>query len=335
MVRIGILGVAHLHVESYIDNLRATGAAVTGMWDVDPLRARSWGARHQVVVHDDIDRLLADGLDGVVVCSETVHHRDLVERAADAGCAVLCEKPLGVAYEDTARIVAVCDRAGVSLMTAFPMRFHPAVRQLQELVSTGGLGRLRALSGTNQSVMPLRERSWFADPTLAGGGAMMDHVVHLADLFCWLLDAVPEHVYAVGNRIVHGDVVTVETSGLVLLDYADGTFASIDCSWNRPLDFPGWGGLELSAVGDGGIVDVDPFSQRLTRFGGGRPYGWLPWGLDTNQLMIDEFVAAIQEEREPAVTGRDGAVATAVALAAMESAAVGEPVPWPRSTPAS
>jgi predicted dehydrogenase len=177
--------------------------------------------------------------------------------------------------------------------------------------------------------MPLRERAWFADPSLAGGGAMMDHIVHLADLFCWLLDAVPEQVYAVSNRVVHSDVVNVETSGLVMLTYPDGVFASIDCSWNRPLDYPTWGGIGLSIVGDGGSVEVDAMRQRLTRFGGGRPFGWTPWGVDTNQSMIEEFLAALEQRREPAVTGRDGLIATTVALTALESAASGAPVRWP------
>jgi predicted dehydrogenase len=329
MLRIGILGVAHLHVDAYVDNLRSAGADVAGVYDPDSSRARSWGVRHGVTVHHDLDQLLAGGLDGVVVCSETVHHRGLVERAAAAGCAVLCEKPLGVAQGDSARIVAACEEAGVTLMTAFPVRFHPAVRQLRALVAAGGLGELRAFSGTNQSVMPLRERAWFADPALAGGGAMMDHVVHLADLFCWLADAAPEEVYAVGNRIVHSEVVSVETSGLVMLDFADGVFASIDCSWNRPLDYPTWGGIGLSVVGERGTVEVDAMRQRLTRFGGGSPFGWTQWGVDINQRMIDEFLAAARERRQPAVTGRDGLVATTVALAALESAASGVPVPWP------
>jgi predicted dehydrogenase len=188
---------------------------------------------------------------------------------------------------------------------------------------------VRALAGTNQSVMPLRERAWFADPALAGGGAMMDHIVHLADVFCWLLGAAPERVYAVGNRIVHSDVVPVETSGVVMLDFPGGVFASVDCSWNRPLDYPTWGGIGLSVVGDRGTVEVDPMRQRLTRFGGGDTFGWIPWGVDINQLMIEEFLAAVRERREPAVTGREGLVATTVALAALESAAAGTPIAWP------
>jgi predicted dehydrogenase len=329
VLRIGILGVAHLHVDAYIGNLRAAGAEVVGVHDRDATRARAWGARFGVAVHDDLAGLLSAHLDAVVVCSETAFHAELVEAAAAAGCAVLCEKPLGVGYTDSARIVVACDQAGVLLMTAFPVRFSPAVQRLRTLVGSGGLGELRALSGTNQSVMPVRERAWFADPVLAGGGAMMDHVVHLADVFCWLLDAAPEQVYAVGNRIVHSDVVTVETSGLVVLDYAGGVFASIDCSWNRPLDYPTWGGIGLSVVGDGGTVEVDAMRQRLTRFGGPAAFGWTPWGVDTNQRMIDEFLAAVHEGRQPAVTGRDGLIATTVALAALESSATGEPVRWP------
>jgi predicted dehydrogenase len=328
-MRVGILGVAHLHVDEYIGNLRAAGAEVVGVHDRDGLRARMWGERFDVPVYEDLDRLLSARLDAVVVCSETAHHVDLVDKAATAGCAVLCEKPLGTGREDSARIVAACEAAGVPLMTAFPVRFHPAVRQLRALVGSGELGALRALNGTNQSVMPLRERSWFADPVLAGGGAMMDHIVHLADVFGWLLGTTPERVYAVGNRIVHAEVVTVETSGLVMLDYAGGVFASIDCSWNRPLDYPTWGGIGLSVVGDGGTVEVDAMRQRLTRFGGAPSFGWTPWGVDINQLMIDDFLGAVREGREPSVSGRDGLIATTVALAALESAASGAPVPWP------
>lgn len=328
-MRIGILGVAHLHVDAYIGNLRAAGADVVGVHDHDALRGRMWGAQFDVPVHGEVDGLLAANLDAVVVCSETVHHASLVVKAAEAGCAVLCEKPLGVGAEDSTRIVTACEQAGVQLMTAFPVRFSPAVRQLEALVRGGGLGALRALSGTNQSVMPMRERSWFVDPALAGGGAMMDHVVHLADVFCWLLGAAPERVYAVGNRIVHSEVVTVETSGLVMLDYAGGVFASIDCSWNRPLDYPTWGGIGMSVVGDGGTIEVDAMRQRLTRFGGGQSFGWTPWGVDINQLMIDDFLSAVRERRTPAVSGRDGLIATTVALAALESVATGAPVLWP------
>ncbi len=326
MERIGILGVAHLHVDAYVRNLREAGAQVVGVYDRDAARGAAWARKYEVAYYSDADELLAQGVDGVLVCAETLYHRELVEKAAEAGAAVLCEKPLGVDMEDSQAIVRSCREAGVPLMTAFPLRFDKSLSQVRDLVISGQLGQARAFSGTNQSVMPMRERSWFADGALAGGGAMMDHIVHLADAYSWIMGTPPEEVYAVSNRIVHSESVTVETSGLVMLTYPGGVFASIDCSWNRPLNYPTWGGMTLSVVGDGGTADADLFSQRLTQFGGDQNFGWIQWGLDTNQLMIDDFLASIRDSRKPAVSGRDGLIATAVAIAALESASTGAPV---------
>ncbi|MCL1839248.1 MAG: Gfo/Idh/MocA family oxidoreductase [Propionibacteriaceae bacterium] len=325
MLRVGFLGAAHLHADAYVQNLRTAGAQVVGVYDWVPIRALWWGQKFGVAPFDELEALLTD-CDAVVVCSETAFHADLVEQAASAGCAVLCEKPLGTNYADSAQIVSACERAGVVLMTAFPMRFHPGFQQLHTMVTGGQLGRLLACIGTNQSVMPMQERAWFANSRLSGGGAIMDHVVHLADLYGWLLQAEPQQVYASANQIVHAGVVDVETSGLVLLDYAEGVYASIDCSWNRPLDYPSWGGIGLSVVGERGSIEVDAMSQRLTRFGGSGPFGWLDWGTDVNQLMVEEFLAAAREGRQPLVTGQDGLRATAIALAARESAATGNSV---------
>jgi predicted dehydrogenase len=328
-MRIALLGVAHPHVDNYLTNLRVAGAEVVGAYDHNAERGASWAQAHGVAFEDDPARLFDKKPDGVVITSETAFHLDLVEQAASAGAAVLCEKPLGVGHRDSERIVRVCERAGVSLMTAFPMRFHPAVRRVREMVVSGGLGTLRALTGNNQGVIPTKEWAWFTDPALAGGGAIMDHVVHLADIFCWISQSAPATVYAVSNRIVHADSVTVETGGLMTITFASGVFASIDCSWSRPLTYPTWGEAAFSAVGDAGTVEVDLTVQRLTRYGGAGTVAWLPWGASINQAMVDEFLLALQERRMPAVTGRDGAVATAVAVAAMESAASGEVVEVP------
>lgn len=325
-MRIAILGVAHLHVDAYVQNLRNAGAEIVGVFDWDVERGATWARDESVPYFASAEALVAEGVDGVVVCSETVHHRRLVEIAAAAGAAVLCEKPLGVGPEDSEAIVRACREVGVRLMTAFPTRFSPAARRVERMVREGELGRVLSFTGTNQSVMPMRERSWFADKTLAGGGAMMDHIVHLADLYNWMVGAEPVEVYAVSNRIVHTEVVTVETSGLVVVTYENGVFATIDCSWNRPLDYPTWGGLAFSVVAEAGTVEADLFRQQLVQYGGRRALSWVDFGLDTNQLMIDEFLASIREDRAPAISGEAGLSATRVALAALESAATGLPV---------
>lgn len=323
-MRIGILGVAHLHVDAYFDKLVVGETEVVGVYDRDAERGRSWAAQHGVVFFSEADRLLRSGLDGVIVCAETAFHGALIARAAEEGVAVLCEKPLGVSRQDTDAIVQTCDSAGVVLMPAFPMRFHPAVQRARQMVHAGELGRVRVLVGTNQGVIPPPERSWFTDKALAGGGAIMDHVVHLADVFCWVLGAVPDTVYALANRVMHPDLASVETGGVVVLNYGDGTFASIDCSWDRPARYPSFGEAGFRIVGDSASLVVDATSERLTVFGGEKTVAWRSFGPQLNQLMINEFLAAIREHRSPAVSGRDGQVATHVALSALASALTGE-----------
>ena len=202
--------------------------------------------------------------DGVVVCAENALHRGLVELAARAGAHVLCEKPLATTLGDAQAMIDACAAAGVNLMTAFPVRFSPAFGALQQAVNNGSLGSVLAVTGTNNGRIPLDQRAWFVDPELAGGGSLMDHTVHVADLLDALLSpARASRVYAAANRVLHHDLVSVETAGLVSIGYDNGVCATIDCSWSRPLTYPTWGGLTLQVVGAGGLAEMDAFGQRV------------------------------------------------------------------------
>jgi predicted dehydrogenase len=152
----------------------------------------------------------------------------------------------------------------------------------------------------------------------------MDHTVHLADVTRWWLGVEPNEVYAETNHILHPQV-DVETGGLVTLGFGNGVFATIDCSWSRPHNFPTWGGLEIEVVGTEGVFTIDAFAQRFDLWSRGQT-SWVDWGSDTNQLMIDHFAGAVGGEHDVFVTGRDGLRATQIALAAYRSAAAGQPV---------
>ena len=90
MTRIGILGVAHMHIDAYTENVRAAGAEIVGAYDWDGERGRAWCQRHNVRFFADISALLDAAPDGVIICSETSFHRQLAEHAArpaSASCA--------------------------------------------------------------------------------------------------------------------------------------------------------------------------------------------------------------------------------------------------------
>ncbi len=327
-MKIGIMSFAHHHAEWYIENLRnLAGVEIAGVADDDSHRARGFAERYGVPYAPGYEALLDGRPDGVIVASENSHHRGLVEMAAAAGVHILCEKPLATTLPDARAIVEACDRAGVLLMTAFPMRFSAPLLALKQQLESGELGEVYAFNGVNQGELPTAHRDWFVDKELAGGGAIIDHTVHLVDIMRWYLGSEVEEVYAQSNRIIYGDQVDVETGALEMLRFRNGVFATIDASWSRPPYWPTWGGLAFELVTERGAILVDAFSQNLTvyRHDVGRA-NWLYWGSDANQAMIAEFVAAIREQRQPLVTGVDGYRAVEVALAAYDSAASGEPV---------
>lgn len=330
-MKLGILSFAHLHAEAYAHHLSAMpGIDFLGIADEDLVRGETFAQRYATRCFPSYEALLAERPDGVIVCSENVRHRSLVELAARAGVNVLCEKPLATTLADGQAMLETCQQAGVVLMTAFPMRFSAPVAEVKALLASGRLGRILACTATNQGQNPKRYRAWFVDKALAGGGSVFDHTVHLADILRWYLGSEVVEVYAQTNRIIHRDEVEVETGGLLLLTFADGTFASIDCSWSRPQNYPTWGGLTFDLICERGVANVDAFSQNMVYYSNGdQPASWIPWGSDADQAMLGEFIAAIAEKRAARVTGYDGYKAMEVALAAYGSAELGKPVVLP------
>jgi 1,5-anhydro-D-fructose reductase (1,5-anhydro-D-mannitol-forming) len=332
-MRVGLMSFAHLHVASYARVLSGLpGVEVLasdpdhGSRPVGESGGPELAAELGVPYVDSYRGLLDWRPDAVVVCAENARHRELVELAAAAGAHVLCEKPLATTEEDARAMIAACAAARVSLMVAYPVRFSPAFTALRATVAAGGLGEVVAATGTNNGRIPIGNRAWFVDGPLAGGGAMMDHTVHLADLLdCLLSGTPPVSVHATTNRLLHADRVAVETGGLVSIRYADDLIATFDCSWSRPDSYPTWGGLTLQLVGTAGIADLDAFGSRVVGHASGRPL-WLPYGTDTDELMIAEFVDAVATGRRPQPDGEAGLRSLQIALAGYESVRTGRPV---------
>jgi predicted dehydrogenase len=212
-------------------------------------------------------------------------------------------------------------------MTAFPMRFSAPLLEIKARFDHGDFGDIYCFNATNQGELPTKYRAWFVDPTLAGGGAIMDHTVHLVDIMRWFTGSEVETMYARSNRIFHADEVEVETGALEMLTFENGVFATIDASWSRPQYWPTWGGLTFEMVTQRGAVVVDAFRQNLNVYRHDwQRSNWAYWGSDMNHAMVREFASAIREDRPPLVTGLDGLRAVEATLAAYESDRTGQTV---------
>lgn len=328
-LKIAVLSFAHGHALSYIAALQAMpdielmttdpdGAAAPD----DALRGAALAAHLGVAYVETYADAFAWHPDAVIVTAENARHRDLVLQAADAGVHVLCEKPLATTVADAEAMQEACSRAGVTLTVAYPVRFAPEFRDALAQLRSGSLGRVIGVTGINNGKLPA-DRAWFTDPDLAGGGALVDHVVHCADLLDELLGEPAASVRAVSNGILHAEHdLAVETGGMVTVTYPSGVIATIDCSWSWPKSSPTWGGLTLQIVAERGTVTVSPFAKGVA---GHTADGesWTPTGPDLDALLLAAFIAGVREGRQVQPDSGVGIRTVEIVKAAQASAAEG------------
>ncbi|RYG35283.1 Gfo/Idh/MocA family oxidoreductase, partial [bacterium] len=297
-LRVGILSIAHLHVWSYVSALRSNPKSqLIGFWDSEEERAGLFAQQTGVPYIGFRDDLI-DAVDAVVICSENPGHAELIEAAARAGKAVLCEKPIGVSEADFATITEAAEQ--VPVMTAFPCRFSPAYAELKARVESGAIGKIQAISATNRGRCPF---GWFVEKEKSGGAAMIDHTVHVADLLLDLLGEEPSDVQAfVGNNMYSQDW---EDTAIVSMRYPSGIAVTLDSSWSRPANYKTWGDVTMRVVGESGVLELDMFGQGIQHYGpkGHQELGIVP---DLDAAMVDEFLSAVIEERTPLVTAAHG-----------------------------
>lgn len=306
-IPVGVLGTAHMHCWSYVSILKSSQTAeMIGFYEPDEELAKKFADDTGTRRFADMDELLAK-TEAISVCSENAFHQDYAVKALNAGKHVLCEKPIAVTEADAQAMIDAARRNGVSLMIAFPCRFSPAYQGFKKKVKDGAIGKLFALRTTNRGRCPF---GWFVEKEKSGGGAMIDHTVHVADLLFDLLGEEPSAVEAKTGSLTYGQ--PWEDTAMLTLDFPSGVFATLDSSWSRPQNYKTWGDVTLEAVGENGIVRADLFGEGLevcsskSRLSG--------WGADLDRMMVDEFISAILEKRDPIVTGEHGLAALRVAL---------------------
>lgn len=327
VVKIGMMSFAHMHATSYANSIVSRpDTEMVGIADEAPERAAQMAQRYGTRAFESYEALLTEpGLDAVVVCCENVKHRALVEMAARAGKHVLCEKPLATTIADGEAMIAACRSAGVQLMTAFPCRYSPVMQRMKATIENGSAGKVLAFRGTNRGRNP---GGWFVDKTLSGGGAMIDHTVHVTDLMRWLLQDEVKDVYAeISNGIGHHDFDDV---AFLSLSFRRGVFGTLDASWSRPKAFPTWGDVTLDVVTEQGTLSMDMFAQNLVVYSDvDNSVSWHNWGGNMDDGLVGAFAGAIVAGTPVPISGEDGLRAAEVAIAAYRSAERNLPVSLP------
>lgn len=320
-LKIGIISFAHMHAYGYAKALQQLkDVEVAGIADDNEERGKKVAQQFQTSYYPSVDQLLQTDIDAVVVTSENIHHPEQVIAAAQAKKHVLCEKPLAITVSEGQKMIDACQTNGVILQTAFPVRFNTSIQRAKQMVDEKKLGRILAIKGTNRGTNP---GGWFVDRSKSGGGSVMDHTVHVVDLMRWFMNSEVQEVYAESDHLF--SEVDIDDAGIVTMEFDNGVFATLDCSWSRNEKFPTWGDVTMELVGTEGTLAVDAFGQSMTVYSDAGVQ-WVPWGDDMDFAMVQDFIESVKVNRKPSVTGEDGLRTVEVALAAYRSSEKKQPV---------
>lgn len=313
-----------MHAYSYAHSvLNNPDATLVGIADEVQERGEDMAQQFGTVWYEDYNELLKTDVDAVIICSENSKHAEHAIAAAKAGKHILCEKPISTNVKDAKAMIEAANENNVKLMIAFPCRFHAVAQSMKERIASGEFGDIIAINGTNRGSNP---DGWFVEPEFAGGGAVMDHTVHVVDVMRWFMPgAEVKEVYAEVDRKFHN--IPSDDCGLLTFEFNNGVIASLDPSWSRSKSFPVWGDLTLEIVGTKGVARVDLYKENVTLHSDDTmKTTWENWGSNSDQALIDGFVKSVIEDLPVPVTGEDGLRAMEVALKAYESSKQLKPV---------
>jgi predicted dehydrogenase len=333
-VTLAFVGCAHVHTPGFIKLLNADRPAVRvkWVWDHDLARAQRRADDLGAAVCTDLRQVWSDPeVAGVVICSETNMHRDLVLAAAAAGKHIYAEKPLGITAAESEEMADAISKANVLFTTGYFMRTMPQHLFLKEQVGLGAFGKITRIAGSNchngslggwfdaKPDKPWENWRWMADPSVAGMGAFGDLGTHMLDIMMWLCGDVES--VAAQTRVVTGRYGNCDEAGDALLRFRSGTLGTLAASWVDVWDPVTLqiSGTEATAV----IVKGDLFFKcaKVRGADGIQPWTDLPPG---PALPLQQFVNAVAGQAGmPLVPVREAAARVAVMEAAYRSARTG------------
>ncbi|MFW3614538.1 inositol 2-dehydrogenase [Billgrantia antri] len=263
------------------------------------------------------DAIFEDGeVDAILIASSTPTHADYLERAARAGKAVLCEKPIALDLARTRDALQVLVAHPVTCALGFNRRHDPQFAALKQSIAEGRIGDLETLSIISRDPAPPP-----AEYVGASGGLFRDMMIHDFDMARWLLDEPIVHVHAEGSCLIDpaiGEAGDIDTA-MVTLVTASGRLCHINNSRRACYGYD----QRIEAFGSAGMLQAQNETETRLRFTGepGQVEETPKWFFleryaDAYRREISDFVGAWKQQREPLASASDGLEALRLAEAA-------------------
>lgn len=323
-MRWGFIGASSI-AERVIPSMRKLkGQEFVGVCSGSATRAKEFAAAQGLSqVHTDVAAFLDEGrYDAVYISSTNEQHCQQALAALEHGCHVMCEKPLAMTHAEAVSMVRRAAQGGRVIATNHHLRAAAAHGLMRDIMASGELGQVHGVQVSHAVYLPPHLQGWRLDKPEAGGGVILDIMVHNADLLRFLLGTEPQRIstFAQHNGMAKG---TVEDGAMSTIEFEHGVLAQTHQSFVAEnaltrLHVLGTKG-NLYATGSLSQSGTAVLTQRDAR--GEREIA-VP-EVDLYEIGFGDFVEACAGRGLPLASGADGAKAMAVALAALQSAKSG------------
>ena len=288
-------------------------------------------------LYRDYDEMLArEHPDAVGIFTPNALHCEFTLKAIAAGAHVLVEKPMAPTAAEARRMAAAAKDAGKVLMVAMQRRYGGLERAIKRALDQGMIGtphfiRARLSHGGPHLWAP--GQNWFFQRHEAGGGAMLDLGVHVADLARWYMGEIES---VSGQVAMLGKAIEVEDNGAMVVKFRSGALGVIEASWTSQ---PPLSAIEIYGS-EGRIMAGYPrLDIAVLRADGSPVPGYereeILGGFDVRDRLAPSrevarvFAAAIAGDAAPSPDGEDGLRAIEAIEACYRSSRTGEAVKLP------
>jgi predicted dehydrogenase len=255
VVGYGAMGKAHAYGYTAAPVIRSRGVrprlSVMSGRNEQAVRAAAGALGFAAWTTDWRELVASPEVDVVDICTPPGTHAEIIQAAAAAGKAVICEKPLAVLLADGEAAVAAAARSSVLGAIGFNYRYLPAVALMHQLIAGGEIGEVLLWRGSwlsDEFLDPAIPFDWRFDAAL-GGSTIADLGSHLIDLAEWMVGPVaqvcaqsstfttqrPAGLAGTGTR-----PVGVDEASSALLRFAGGAAGVLEVARTcarRPCDF--------------------------------------------------------------------------------------------------
>lgn len=330
---IGCGNIAPVHAEAI---MRLKNARLVAVCDIVEEKARAFGEKYGAEWRTDYHELLArHDLQVVNIVTWSGNHADIGIDAALAGKHVIVTKPIDIALDKIDKLIATCRRQGVKLGATHQFRSYGSFAGLKRAIDEGRLGRIyfgNAFVPWWRGQSYYDSADWRGTWRWDGGGALMNQSVHYVDLIQWLVGPVAQ-VHAYTETLAH-DIET-EDAAVAALRFHNGALGLILGSTCVCGGLPS----RIEVFGEKGNVIIvgetnvtwgvageqKTASGAVSAGSAADPMAGLSGAVEAHMEQIGEVLRAIEDDRDPALSGEQARAAVAVVLAIYESARSGRP----------